>query len=58
MEPWQVGLALGFTALALFYIGRVAKDVRHFRKGGGFHSHNTGNECTCSGLHETCTYNY
>lgn len=28
MEPWQVAAALGFTAIALLYLGRVAKDVR------------------------------
>ncbi len=28
MEPWQVALGLGFTVLALGYLGRVAKEVR------------------------------
>lgn len=28
VEPWQVAAALGFTAIALAYLGRVAKDVR------------------------------
>lgn len=30
MEPWQVAAALGFTAIALAYLGRVAKDVCPF----------------------------
>lgn len=28
VEPWQVAAALGFTAIALAYLGRVAKTVR------------------------------
>lgn len=27
VEPWQVALGLGFTVLALGYLGRVAKEV-------------------------------